>query len=113
MFFLCFSFCFPAGGQPVFGSHRAVKNKTVIVIGCKITKSFSIHQKTAHFVIIYRHLMTPACAGGGMSVSETGPWVPLVRNLTKSRFLDYRPKHASSILQAKCKQSPFLTICRI
>ena len=49
------------------GSHRAVENKTVIVIGCKITKSFSIHQKTGHFVIIYRHLMTPACAGGGMS----------------------------------------------
>jgi len=35
------------------------------------------------------------------------------KNLTKSRFFAYSPKPSSSILQAQCKQSPFLTICRI
>ena len=47
------------------------------------------------------------------SVNCVGTHSPPLENLTKSRFLPYSLKPSSSILQAKCKQSPFLTICRI
>ena len=113
MFFCVSVLVFPAGGQPVFGQSSVCGKQNCYRNRLQNYKKFLNPPKIRTFC----NCLSPS--------NDTCPRLPrhvcqrdrtvcaACAEFNKKSLLDYRAKHASSILQAKCEQCPVLTICRI